>query len=106
LKIYPEIQYHCVGLPTEAKTFIQKAQELGVDNRVHFHGRLPDDELQTLLMDMDVCVMLSTETKSGDVEGFGMALLEANALGIPAIGSKDCGIEEAVSDGTSGILVF
>ena len=44
-------------------------------------------------------------TASGDVEGFGIAILEANALGLPAIGSKGSGIEDAIKHGFSGQLV-
>ena len=40
------------------------------------------------------------------MEGFGIAILEANALGIPAIGAKNCGIEDAISDNESGILIL
>nr|WP_321228495.1 glycosyltransferase family 4 protein [uncultured Psychroserpens sp.] len=105
LEIYPEIQYHCVGLPTEANNFKQAAKDLGVSKHVHFHGRLDNMKLQAILMAMDVFVMLSIETDTGDVEGFGMALIEANALGIPSIGSKGCGIEDAILDGKSGFLV-
>jgi phosphatidylinositol alpha-1,6-mannosyltransferase len=105
LKIYPEIQYHCVGIPTEQEAFKKKAVDLGVEKHVHFYGRLEDIKLQILLMAMDIFVMLSMETETGDVEGFGMAIIEANGLGIPAIGAKDCGIEDAVLDGKSGILV-
>jgi len=105
LKSFPEIQYHCVGLLTEAETFKKTAKDLGVENRVHFHGRLEDAELQSMLMAMDAFVMLSTETDEGDVEGFGMALIEANALGIPTIGSKGCGIEDAILEGKSGCLI-
>jgi len=49
--------------------------------------------------------MLSTESKTGDIEGFGIAILEANALGIPAIGTKGCGIEDAIDNYKSGILI-
>jgi phosphatidylinositol alpha-1,6-mannosyltransferase len=49
--------------------------------------------------------MLSTETVTGDVEGFGIAILEANAMGIPAIGAKGCGIEDAINPGKSGLLI-
>ena len=50
-------------------------------------------------------MMLSEHTSKGDVEGFGIAILEANALGIPSIGAKGCGIEDAISNYHSGILV-
>ena len=49
--------------------------------------------------------MLSEEQNDGDVEGFGIAIIEANACGIPAIGSKNCGIEDAISNEYSGLLV-
>ena len=49
--------------------------------------------------------MLSSPTATGDVEGFGIAILEANALGLPAIGSNNCGLEDAISNYQSGILV-
>jgi len=49
--------------------------------------------------------MLSENLKNGDVEGFGIALLEANALGIPSIGASKCGIEDAIDNYSSGIVV-
>ena len=54
----------------------------------------------------DVFVMLSSPTSTGDVEGFGIAIIEANALSLPSIGAKDCGIEDAleIRDGIYGIL--
>ena len=58
-----------------------------------------------LLQQADVFVMLSETTKSGDAEGFGIAILEANAIGIPAIGSLGCGIEDAIDNGVSGKLI-
>ena len=52
-----------------------------------------------------IFIMLSSESLTGDVEGFGIAILEANAMGIPAIGSKGCGIEDAINPENSGILI-
>jgi len=105
LKTYPDAQYHCVGIPSEADSFLEAAGVLGVAEHVVFHGALSDAALQGVLRASDVFVMLSTESSTGDVEGFGIAILEANALGIPAIGSKNCGIEDAIQDGVSGFLL-
>ena len=44
-------------------------------------------------------------TDKGEGEGFGIALLEANALGIPTIGALGSGIEDAIADGVSGKLI-
>ena len=39
------------------------------------------------------------------VEGFGFAFLEAAAAGIPVIGTRESGAEDAVLDGKNGVLV-
>jgi phosphatidylinositol alpha-1,6-mannosyltransferase len=102
---YPEIHYHCIGIPTEVERLKQLANELNIQDNVTFHGRLPYNEVYKILLKSDVFVMLSSETKTGDVEGFGIAILEANSLGVPAIGARGCGIEDAIKHGKSGYLV-
>lgn len=102
---YPSIHYHCIGIPTELDRLKQLALELGVTDKVTFHGRLSSKNVYNILLKTDVFVMLSGETKTGDVEGFGIAILEANSLGVPAIGSKGCGIEDAIEQGVSGFLI-
>ncbi|WP_298903240.1 glycosyltransferase family 4 protein [uncultured Psychroserpens sp.] len=104
-KIHPKLKYHCVGLPTEKEAFLSVAKALNVEQHVRFHGRLSNEKLQDVLQQSDIFVMLSGTTKSGDVEGFGIAVIEANAMGLPAIGSKGCGIEDAILDKKSGLLV-
>lgn len=102
---FPEIHYHCVGIPTEAEHFSSVASDLGVLQHVTFHGSVPDDKLKQLLQKTDIFVMLSSESKTGDVEGFGIAILEANMLGVPAIGTIGCGIEDAIDNHKSGVLI-
>lgn len=102
---YPEIHYHCIGIPSEADNFMAIAKTLGVDSNITFHGMVSHEYLKAVLQATDVFVMLSTESKKGDVEGFGIAILEANAMGVPAIGSKGCGIEDAIDDGITGFLI-
>ncbi|WP_240673179.1 glycosyltransferase family 4 protein [Aequorivita ciconiae] len=105
LRKYPDAKYHIVGIPTEQAKLERLTLKLGVESSVVFFGRVSEDLKIELLQQADIFVMLSESTKKGDVEGFGIAILEANALGIPAIGSKGCGIEDAISDGFSGKLV-
>ncbi len=104
-EIFPEIQYHIVGIPTEKVAFQGLAQSLGVAENITFHNALSDEALKNILLQAKVFMMLSDSLKNGDVEGFGIAVLEANALGIPAIGSKNSGIADAIQDGFSGKLV-
>jgi glycosyltransferase involved in cell wall biosynthesis len=41
----------------------------------------------------------------GKFEGFGLTHLEASAAGLPVIGTTDCGAEDAIVDGVTGLLV-
>ena len=105
VKQFPELHYHCVGIPTEADAFMKVAESLKVASHITFHGSVNDSKLKQTLQATDIFVMLSTESVTGDVEGFGIAILEANAMGIPAIGSNGCGIEDAINTGRSGLLI-
>jgi phosphatidylinositol alpha-1,6-mannosyltransferase len=105
LKHYPSLHYHCIGLPTKKDAFLDVVKALDIEEHVTFHGRVSDERLRSFLKSSDIFVMLSSPTPTGDVEGFGIALLEANYFGLPCIGSKGCGIEDAIKDGASGRLI-
>jgi len=105
IQSYPEIHYHMVGKPYKKDEFFNLAKKLGVDKHITFHGAVSNEVKIKLLQNSDIFTMLSQNTASGDVEGFGIAILEANSLGIPSIGAKNCGIEDAILDYKSGILI-
>jgi phosphatidyl-myo-inositol dimannoside synthase len=102
---FPEIHYHIIGIPTEKRKFEELAKNLNVENCITFHGMLSDEDLKSILSQTNVFFMLSEQLNNGDVEGFGIAVLEANYFGIPAIGSKNSGIADAINDHYSGRLV-
>lgn len=102
---FPNLHFHMIGLPTEQVEISKLAAQMGVSQHISIHGTLTDAEIASFLTHTDLMIMLSENTSDGDVEGFGMALIEANAQGIPAIGAKGCGIEDAILDGVSGRLV-
>lgn len=104
-KQFPDIVYHIIGLPTEKQKFSELAKQLNVEKSVIFHGALSDEALHKKLSESKIFCMLSDYLPNGDVEGFGIAVLEANHLGLPAIGSKNSGIADAIKDGFSGKLV-
>ncbi|GAA4290586.1 glycosyltransferase family 4 protein [Aestuariibaculum suncheonense] len=105
LKHFPEIHYHCVGIDAEAEQLKRLAKDLGVSNHFTCHGVLEQNKLKSGLAQSDIFIMLSKPGQKGDVEGFGIAILEANALGVPAIGAYGSGVEEAISRGQSGGLI-
>ncbi len=105
LKTFPKLHYHCVGMDTESGSLKQLSQNLRVSSHISFHGVLEQDQLKKCLKQSDIFIMLSKPGMKGDVEGFGIAILEANAMGIPAIGALGSGVEDAINMGKSGSLV-
>ncbi|MBR9859444.1 glycosyltransferase family 4 protein [bacterium] len=100
-----DVIYHVIGIPTNQHELVKLAIDFNVQDQVIFHGTLSNNEKIKLLQDSDIFIMLSEELPNGDFEGFGIAILEANAIGLPAIGSRNSGIADAIDDGQSGILV-
>lgn len=106
LQKFPLAVYHIVGRPLDQEKLTQQALNLGVADKVVFHGAISEhSQLWDYYQAADIFILLSENQPSGDVEGFGIVALEANAVGTPVIGAKYCGIEEAVNDRKSGVLV-
>ncbi len=106
LEKYPKIKYHIVGRPVNQKKLEDLAKDLGVFENIQFHGRIKNhQDLQFYYEDADIFMLLSENQDDGDVEGYGIVALEANERGLPVIGAKFCGVEDAVSHGHSGFLV-
>ena len=102
---HPKVMYHMVGIPSDEKLLRQLAIDLGVLEHIKIHGALNQETMVELLGNSSIFMMLSEKDIFGAVEGFGIALLEANYVGVPTIGSVNCGIEDAIDDGKSGLLI-
>ena len=106
IKGFPNIHYHIIGLPTHEKEIRELAENLGVSKHITIHGKFNSKlELARAYRSADLFLMLSENQKNGDVEGFGIAILEANFFGLPAIGAYGCGIEDAIKSEINGELV-
>lgn len=101
---FQNIHYHCIGIPTEKEAFSALAKDLNVQQNITFHGKLDDLDKNQLLKNATIFIMLSDIVKN-DFEGFGIAILEANSIGLPAIGSNNSGIVDAIKNNFSGKLV-
>jgi glycosyltransferase involved in cell wall biosynthesis len=97
-------RYVIGGAGTERKSLEALVGELGLRSRVHFMGHVAGDEKWRLLRNGDVFVLTSRPEPTW-VEGFGIAFMEAAAFGLPAVGTREGGIPDAVLDGETGILV-
>ena len=106
IKKWPDIHYHIVGHPSNKQPLEDLINELDVQTNCTIHHRMPGrKDIAQAYLSVDIFIMLSENQPNGDVEGFGIAILEANSLGIPAIGAKGCGIEDAIQSGYNGEIV-
>lgn len=72
---------------------------------VTFAGQLTREELSRADAEADVAVFPSVRAASGDQDGLPVALLEAMASGCAVVVSDLPGLDEAVVDGESGVIV-
>ena len=82
----------------------EAVSRLRLQNQVRWLGALSDDEVVMLYQVCDVVVLPGREIE-GDVEGFGIVALEAATAGKPVVATRVGGIQDAIEDGKSGILV-
>jgi phosphatidylinositol alpha-1,6-mannosyltransferase len=100
----PTVKYLIVGSGEELPRLQHLCAESGTENQVIFAGKVPDDELSSYYAASDVFIMPNREI-NGDIEGFGMVFLEANAACKPVIGGLSGGTADAIVDGVTGLRV-
>ncbi|MEX2155414.1 MAG: glycosyltransferase family 4 protein [Gemmatimonadales bacterium] len=100
-----EVSYLIVGTGKRRKTFQKLAEELGIADHVRFVGNVPDAELPALFNASVAYIGVSRRDDGARVEGFGIALAEASASGLPVIAGQSGGLAEAVHDGETGFVV-
>jgi phosphatidylinositol alpha-1,6-mannosyltransferase len=99
-----QVQYKIAGSGPEAEAIQQAINRHGLEDRVHLLGRCSDEDLVTLYRESDLLVMPNIPVR-GDMEGFGVVMLEAGACGTPAIAANLEGIQDVITDGVNGHLV-
>jgi phosphatidylinositol alpha-1,6-mannosyltransferase len=100
-----EVEYRVVGSGPDEGRLHQLAHSLGVEERVHFLGRLDDRALAEEYQRCTLFVLPSRRTADGDLEGYGLVYFEAAAWGRPVVAGRSGGEVDAVVDGETGILV-
>jgi colanic acid/amylovoran biosynthesis glycosyltransferase len=72
---------------------------------VRLHGAQSPDYIKKILANSDIFVQHSVTAEDGDVESFGISLVEAMATGIPVVVTDHNGFPDTIADGETGFLV-
>lgn len=97
------VQYVVVGDGTDKERLESLIKNRGMTN-VTILSSCDDEERDRWLAAADLFVFLARE-EGIDLEGFGIAPLEASHAGLPVLAGRTGGVSEAVVDGETGILV-
>lgn len=105
-QIRNQIRWNIGGTGPYLEELKKLVKDLAIEKIVTFHGFVPDEELPYFYNANDVFILCTREQEdSTQVEGFGLVFLEAQACGIPAIGTRTGGIPDAVKDKQGGWLI-
>jgi len=100
-----DVNYLVVGSGKKRKEYQRLAEELHIAHHVRFVGNVPEAELPAVFNIANAYVGVSRRADGSRVEGFGVALAEASACGLPVIAGQSGGLAEAVHDGETGLVV-
>lgn len=96
---YPDATLTIVGIGEMEEPLRVRIGQLGLQSRVTLTGGLPHEEVLRRMAQSDLFVLPSWG------EGYGIVYIEAMAAGCIAVGAKDEGIADTITDGENGFLV-
>ncbi|PYE82232.1 glycosyltransferase [Pseudoroseicyclus aestuarii] len=102
---HPEAWLDMIGDGPLLESCQALAHELGVADRITFHGAQPSTAVSKVIGEASLFMQHSVIAKNGDTEGLPVAILEAMASALPVVATRHSGIPEAVIHGETGLLV-
>lgn len=95
---FPDAEIVVIGRGSDRERLERVARDEGIAERTRFTGFVSDAERDALLADTRVAVCPSPK------EGWGLTVIECNALGTPVVATDAPGLRDSVDDGRSGFL--
>ncbi|SMO55578.1 hypothetical protein/phosphatidylinositol alpha-1,6-mannosyltransferase [Fodinibius sediminis] len=99
-----QVVYVTVGDGPEYESILEASLDTPFSNRIFLLGRQPDEVLRQAYAAADLFVMPNVPVE-GDMEGFGIVLLEANMARTPAVAADLEGIKDVIAQGKNGYRV-
>lgn len=105
LPLLPQnVVYILAGDGPQQETIMETARRRGVSDRLFMLGRVAEADLASVYRGSDLFVMPNVPVP-GDIEGFGVVMLEAGANGLFTIASALEGITDVIAPGVNGQLL-
>lgn len=104
-KKWPQLTLRIIGDGVLRSKLRRRIRALGLQDRVHMLGALPQARVFDEMAQADIFILPSKTASNGDMEGTPTVLLEAQASGLPVLTTHHADIPEVVQDGVSGYLV-
>lgn len=104
LEKVPNLVWLIVGDGPKKDFIIDTIQKNYLQNVVRFIGKIPYMELPKYYQIADLLVLLTHPDESAE-EAWGTAFVEAAACGLPVVAGRSGGVEEAVQNMVSGLVV-
>jgi glycosyltransferase involved in cell wall biosynthesis len=89
---------HVLGDGPDRKRFIARYRELGLAGQVKLYPTRPPNEVAQFIQACDLLVLMSRTTRTWK-EQFGRVIMEAQACGVPVIGSDSGSIPSVIGPG-------
>ena len=99
-----QVHYWLAGDGPRADAIQAAIDRHHVGDRVRLLGRVSEADLVRLYRGADLFIMPNVPVE-GDMEGFGIVMLEAGQCGCPVVASRLEGIQDVVTNGVNGQLV-
>lgn len=103
-KLGPNILYVVAGDGPDRKNITDAIQESGLEKRVRTIGYMGDPVRDMLFHTCDLFIQPNIRI-AGDMEGFGLSVIEAAYCGIPVVASNLEGLKDAIQHEQNGFLV-
>jgi len=103
----PRLQWrlvHVGGGPLRA-ALAQRAEALGLAQRISWRGAMTQDQLLLEYRGADLFVLASRIAQDGDRDGLPNVLMEAQSQGLACVATRVSAIPELVEDTATGVLV-
>lgn len=105
VKTYPDLIWNLIGSGPLEDSLKNSVKEMGLTSNIIFHGALSSKDVIKHLQSSNIFILPSVTASSGDMEGQGLVLQEAQSIGVPVVSTLHNGIPDGVLDGQSGYLV-